>query len=201
MEMNSAINENLNSNANKLNQTISKISNQIKKNTNTNVFPLSFISFNNRDFHYLSTILQVDEEIKCAIKYARADMHGINSKMICTNKRLIFFYTGLFGNSNSSIFIEKIDSIETNTNSIHIHYGSNTKSLYQLSSDDTIKFSNIINEQIDSYKTIKIQTTQITEENFIDQISRLADLYKNGTLTEYEFSMKKQELLNKINQK
>lgn len=199
--MNNIANENLDSNTSKLNQTINKIASQIKKNTNTNAFPLSFISFNNKDFHYLSTILQADEEIKCAIKYASVDMCGINSKMICTNKRLIFFYTGFFGNSYSAIFIEKIESIETHTNSIHIHYSSNTKSLYQLSSDDTIKFANIINEQIDSYKTIKIQTTQITEENFIDQISRLADLYKNGTLTEYEFSMKKQELLNKVNQK
>lgn len=176
-------------------KTISKITNEIRKNTNT--------YFNNREIKYLSTILQNDEEIKCAIQYSNSST--TNRKMICTNKRLIFFKVRLLGNDNASIWIEKINSLETNigvfSSSINISYNLGNENLGGLDKKVAIKFANIINEQINNYKTIKIQTTQITEENFIDQISRLADLYKNGNLTEYEFYMKKQELLNQNSKK
>lgn len=176
------------------NKTTSKISNEIRKNTNT--------YFSNREIKYLSTILKNDEEIKCAIRYSNTKSSRVDRIMVCTNKQLIFFKAGIFETYNSSILMEKVDFLETDIGmfsaSITINYNSGNKILYLMDTKNVIKFANIINEQINSYKTIKIQNTQITQENFIDQISRLADLYKNGTLTEYEFSMKKQELLNKV---
>lgn len=44
----------------------------------------------------------------------------------------------------------------------------------------------------------KIEHRYITEETVQDQIKKLAELYKDGVLTEYEYSIKKQELLEKI---
>lgn len=44
----------------------------------------------------------------------------------------------------------------------------------------------------------KIEHKYITEENASTQIERLASLYKNGILTDYEFEMKKKEILDKI---
>lgn len=44
----------------------------------------------------------------------------------------------------------------------------------------------------------KIEHRYITEETVQDQIKKLSELYKDGVLTEYEYSIKKQELLEKI---
>lgn len=44
----------------------------------------------------------------------------------------------------------------------------------------------------------KIEHKYITEENASIQIERLSELYKDGILTEYEFEMKKKELLDKV---
>ena len=44
----------------------------------------------------------------------------------------------------------------------------------------------------------KVEHKYITEENASIQIERLSKLYKDGILTDYEFAMKKKELLDKI---
>lgn len=44
----------------------------------------------------------------------------------------------------------------------------------------------------------KIEHKYITEENVSIQIERLSQLHKDGVLTDYEFEMKKKELLDKI---
>lgn len=44
----------------------------------------------------------------------------------------------------------------------------------------------------------KIEHKYITEENASIQIERLSQLHKDGVLTDYEFEMKKKELLDKI---
>ena len=44
----------------------------------------------------------------------------------------------------------------------------------------------------------KVEHKYITEENASIQIERLSQLHKDGVLTDYEFEMKKKELLDKI---
>ncbi len=44
----------------------------------------------------------------------------------------------------------------------------------------------------------KVEHKYITEENASNQIERLSKLHKDGVLTDYEFEMKKKELLDKI---
>lgn len=44
----------------------------------------------------------------------------------------------------------------------------------------------------------KVEHRYVTEENASMQIEKLAQLYKDGVLTEYEFEIKKKELLEKI---
>ena len=43
----------------------------------------------------------------------------------------------------------------------------------------------------------KIEHKYVTEESIQEQIKKLSELYNDGVLTEYEYSMKKQELLEK----
>ena len=115
------------------NKTISKISNEIRKNTNT--------YFNNREIKYLSTILKNDEEIKCAIRYSNSRGGGADKTMVCTNKRLVFFKAGLFSNYNFSILMEKVNFLKADigifTASINVNYNYGNEILYLL--DD--KFS------------------------------------------------------------
>ncbi len=55
------------------------------------------------------------------------------------------------------------------------------------------------NEKFVETGTIKkIEHRYITEETIQAQIKKLFELYKDGVLTEYEYNMKKQELLEKI---
>lgn len=51
---------------------------------------------------------------------------------------------------------------------------------------------------IESGTITKIEHKYITEENASIQIERLSQLHKDGILTDYEFEMKKKELLDKI---
>jgi len=52
---------------------------------------------------------------------------------------------------------------------------------------------------VESGTITKIEHRYVTEESVQDQIKKIAELYKDGILTEYEFNIKKQELLEKIN--
>ncbi|MCI8470340.1 MAG: SHOCT domain-containing protein [Clostridia bacterium] len=51
---------------------------------------------------------------------------------------------------------------------------------------------------IETGTVTKIEHRYISEETVQDQIKKLSELYKDGVLTEYEYSIKKQELLEKI---
>ncbi len=51
---------------------------------------------------------------------------------------------------------------------------------------------------IENGTVTKIEHRYITEETAQEQIEKLSELYKSGVLTEYEYYMKKQELLDKI---
>ena len=178
------------------NQTISMINTEINKcSKHPN-------AYSKRERKYLSTILQNDEEIKCIFKYKETENGVSLSNCVCTNKRLIFFSANMYSHSHLFINLEKITSISIKStyidhSTIDIYYEGRSKIIYNVGNANNLVSK--INSEIDNFQTIKIQTTQITEENFIDQISRLADLYKEGIITEYEFSIKKQELLNNLN--
>lgn len=51
---------------------------------------------------------------------------------------------------------------------------------------------------IETGTVTKIEHRYITEETVQDQIKKLSELYKDGILTEYEYNIKKMELLEKI---
>ncbi len=51
---------------------------------------------------------------------------------------------------------------------------------------------------VESGTVTKVEHRYVTEENVSLQIERLSQLYKDGALSEYEFEMKKKELLDKV---
>ena len=123
-------------------------------------------------------------------------------KTVCTDRRVIIFKTGLFSNKLVDIPVKNIISIQNKVGlifgNIEIHYNGTWIKIGNIPKKEINLYTNCINEQMENYKTISISEHISTEENYINKISRLADLYKDGKLTEYEYSIKKQELLENI---
>lgn len=51
---------------------------------------------------------------------------------------------------------------------------------------------------MNNYKSFKIEINKTVEKDVTDKIEKLATLHKEGELTDYEFAMKKMELLEKL---
>lgn len=63
---------------------------------------------------------------------------------------------------------------------------------------DVSIFINKVNEQIDNYRNFSVEINQNIEKDITDKIKKLGELHKEKVLTDYEFSMKKMELLDKF---
>ena len=68
--------------------------------------------------------------------------------------------------------------------------------------DDAEKFVNMINNKISNIQTvketIKIENKIVTEESITSQLQKLSNLHDSKVLSDYEYFMKKQELLDKM---
>ena len=156
------------------------------------------LTLNNIAF-YLEKVIQDDEEIK-------AFVFGVyeNEKMnlLTTNKRVIIFKVGIIKSSQIEIPIEKINSIAQSrgfmSGEIHIWDSSSKISLTKVPINLIDNFVKATNEQINNYKSFKIEVNKTIEQDITDKIEKLAGLHKEGILTDYEFSTKKMELLEKL---
>lgn len=116
---------------------------------------------------------------------------------VLTDKRLI--YIGVINRSFVRVYpLEKINSVVQNGQYIYIN------EQYIVISDINLatKFASLINNTISSTQNIgdviKIENKIVTEENIATQLKKLSDLHKANVLTDYEYSIKKQELLDKM---
>ena len=142
---------------------------------------------------YIDSIIMPNEEI-LAIASEKSTYNVFN---ILTDKRII--QKGILSNELVKVLpIEKINTICQNGN---IVFTDNILLILDTSEIAT-EFTNIINQKISSYQTlgqtIKIENKIITEETIASQIKKLSDLHDSRILTDYEFSIKKQELLEKM---
>ena len=117
-----------------------------------------------------------------------------NEYIYITNKRVI-----ILGDTRVKfIMIEKINSIKReNSTKFEITDNSETMEICCKYEDDIDKFIKTTLEEMDNYKTVSININQQTEKDVLDKIARLKALYDEGILTEFEFNMKKKELLDK----
>ncbi len=148
---------------------------------------------------YLSEVLQTDEEIEA---FAIGYVNGKKTNLLTTNKRIILFNKGLIQSMQIEIPIEKISSIVQHkglfTGEIHIWDGSSKVLINNIPVNQIGAFIDNTNQQINNYKSFKIEVNKTVEKDITDKIEKLSELYKDGILTEYEFSMKKMELLEKL---
>ena len=142
---------------------------------------------------YLENTIGLNEKV-LAIECARGILGTVFA--IVTDNRVIF--------ENKSNGVEIITPMEKVTSVIQNGTIANVNGnwINLQSVDKASKIVEVINKQIASVKTvgqtIKIENKVVTEETIVSQLQRLSDLHKAKILTDYEYSMKKQELLEKM---
>lgn len=172
---------------------------------------------------YLSGILQENEEI-LAFAQGTYQKDRVNNKskrrrspttnknveiygymrmnLITTNKRVIIFNKQLTKVTQIEIPIERLEAINYCKGflygEIHISNSNFCISINRILKQFVEPFVNTTNKQMENYKSFKIEVNQTVERDITDKIEKLAELHKEGILTEYEFAIKKMELLEKL---
>lgn len=137
---------------------------------------------------YLDSIIMPNEKV-LAVAYSYLFT-------IITDKRIII--KGDRSNYTNIIPMEKVTSVTQNGTRLFI----NQNWINLLSVNLATEIMELINSQVSSTQTvketIKIENKIVTEETITSQLQKLSDLHKAGILTDYEYSVKKQELLDKM---
>jgi histidyl-tRNA synthetase len=144
---------------------------------------------------YLENIIMPNEEVLAVLVNSHEVMFGTYF-IIVTNKRVI-----LKSKFNGIEIMTPLDKVQTvmqngtianvNGNGINLH-----------SVEKANKIVSLINKQVSSTQTvsetIKIENKIVTEESITSQLQTLSSLHDAKVLTDYEYSIKKQELLDKM---
>ena len=144
----------------------------------------------------LDNIIYDDEEIKII---SSGKYNNKQLEILCTNKRIIMVNSGILPQRNE-IRIESINVMNLESKGISqiLHIIVNGTDFILENITNCQKFMNIVNEQVNNYKSFKIEVNKTIEKDITDKIEKLAQLNKEGILTDYEFATKKMELLEKI---
>lgn len=149
----------------------------------------------------LSNYLTKDEEIVYFTRYLNRVENVLKNTgpagyIYVTNKRIL-----IVDLQYKNIPLEKVSSISSANslarNGIIINDSSTSEKLLGINKNDVNKLIKVINEGMEKHKNISININQTTEKDVSDKIARLKALYDEGILTEYEFNVKKIELLEK----
>ncbi len=121
-------------------------------------------------------------------------MTSSNDRIYITNKKIILMQETTI----KYIMIEKINSIKkTGSKDIEIYDSAEKNIINFLYAKDRDDFTKIVIEEMEKHKNVSININQVSEKDIVDKIAKLKALYDEGILTEYEFNMKKMELLDK----
>lgn len=125
-----------------------------------------------------------------------------NLYVFLTNKKIIFLDKNTFNINERVILLDKIDNISQEkkifNSDIYIATNSSKLIISNVNKEEGRVFVNKVNNEMENYKTFSIQINKTVERDITDKIDKLAQLYKEGVLTEYEFATKKMELLDKL---
>lgn len=155
----------------------------------------------------LDKILTDNENIVYAInavspKYKDKISFGKTLYAILTNKRLVLLDKGTFNIEQTITGLEKIDSINKKdklfNSDIYINTNTTQNILFNVEKKEANIFVNCFNQELENYKSFSLQINKTVEKDITDKIEKLAELHKDGVLTDYEFSTKKMELLEKL---
>lgn len=178
-------------------ELIKTLEEPIDKNIADDLFNRGKIS--KRIYNYIKDIQQNNENI---IAMVTGNYNNKKMYLLTTNRRVIIFNKNWLNSTQIEIPIEKINSIGQSKGivfgEIHIWDGSSKIVINNVPKDQITKFVKATNEQMNNYKSFKIEINKTVEKDITDKIEKLSILHKEGTLTDYEFATKKMELLEKL---
>jgi hypothetical protein len=158
--------------------------------------------FTKKELHYLPEILQDGEQV---LAFTSGLMDGNTWLITLTDKRLIFLDKGmLWGLKQTVIPLNKVNAVSCSTGimfgEIHISHGSATQKIDNVWKKTVIKFTNIVQEQLDllnapSGQSVAAASGPAPEEDKYAKLEKLAGLKEKGIISEAEFAAEKAKLL------
>lgn len=150
-----------------------------------------------------------DNEKVLFITPTNAVIHEVNTKkkskvpgiFILTDKRVLFNYKALAVEEIEAFELSDIQNVDFAANSMsggHIAMHTLTKTLEILvtyKKDTAKKIHDVICKAIDDYKNAD-KASSSGQGDYLEQIEKLHDLFKQGIITQEEFEAKKKQLLN-----
>lgn len=150
------------------------------------LYNLSKNFVNNEELMFFTSVTLTNN-----VNFEKGYIYVTNKKILIKTKKY-----------EKNIPLEKISSVDKGktmrNNWIKINDNSTTIDLNNIPKQDIEKLKKEINKGMEKHKNVSINITQTTEKDISDKIARLKVLYEEGVLTEYEFNIKKLELLDKI---
>jgi len=155
--------------------------------------------------HFRERHLETGEEIKAAAPGYIGKMMGSgddrqhNGELIVTNKRVIFYRKGFFGEVLETMPFDKITSVEQKSLMGH-------RTLRLHTSNDDLEFKSFKGEEYQEVAaaiqhgraTFEKQTSTAVKESPLETLKKLAELRAAGVVSEAEFEAKKRQLLDQV---
>lgn len=151
--------------------------------------------FNQKELEELSAILRDDEVIKKALRGSFLDRVGL---LLATDKRAIFVYKDFLGSLKMEDFAyENIAKIQSNSElfmgEILIYPSENRAKICDIQKEQLEDFVNFVKSNIQDENP---QTQNTKEDDWISKLERLNALKEKGVLSEYEFLLEKNKIMN-----
>lgn len=160
----------------------------------------------NSEIKILHTILHPDEELKYILEGNLKKIHNRNINgiglAITTNKRVIFLRKSIIGTlTNEDVLISKISAVSSRKgillSSVSITTSNNEATIDNCNKNAAEIFTNITRSVLNE------SHASTTDKNIIqnspskyDELEKLFELKSKGIITEQEFELEKQKVLN-----
>ncbi len=169
--------------------------------------PNKYIFFTRKEIKRLPNILNEGEEVRALTS---GYSEGNTVLAVCTNRRVIFLDSGMFfGQRQRQVQLDRVQSILGNYvilfGSLSISDGSSNMAMRFVLAKTIDPFVKAVHNAMDEYRRILVQETAGVYQSANDveyvtdvatQLERLAALRQKGVLTEQEFLVQKQKILN-----
>lgn len=125
-----------------------------------------------------------------------------NGCLIVTNQRVVFYSKGWLSEVFEEISHSKISSVFTKSlmgfTTVTIHTSGNNLEFKSLIKEEVDELINCINELKGEKPTNTLAQKSEQHDSPIALLQKVAELHKNGILSDEEFKIKKEELLKRI---
>lgn len=154
--------------------------------------------FGRKELDELPQILAPTEKIDNIIQGTYNNGQGI---LVSTNRRLLFVDKGLiYGLKVEDFPLDKISSIQYETGlllaKVKVHTSGNIATIDNVHKESARKFAEFVRNKLSQPN--ESQNQNAPQIDILGQLEKLANLNKNGILTDEEFTEQKKKLLEKL---